>query len=59
MSFYAGRSMFCQTGSHLEGEGASECRVGQVGRPGGSGTPGIGSYLAETVMAAGQSSALL
>ena len=51
--------MFCQTGSHLEGESASECRVEQVGCPGGSGNPGIGSYLAETALAVGQSSALL
>ena len=38
---------------------ASECRVEPVGCPGGSGKPGIGSYLVETAMAAGQSSVLL
>lgn len=51
--------MFCQTGSHLDGEGAPERRVEQVGRSGVSGKPGIGSYLAETALAVGQSSALL
>ena len=43
--------MFCQIGSHLERGSASECRVEQVGCPGGSGKSGIGSYLVETAMA--------
>ena len=41
----SGGSMFCQIGSHLERGSASECRVEQVGCPGGSGKPGIGSHL--------------